>query len=109
MHVNAVTPALSAIVRQLSRDGDDAIVEGVHCYGEVLDQFLHVGGLIVLPRLLVVTSESRLLDHIRHKEEKRSSSGESKAWKNHTKILMKIQDFLLQDALQLNIQIICTE
>jgi len=108
-HVDAVTPALLAIVRKLSRDGFDAIVEGVHCYGDVLDQFPHVGGLIVLPQLLVVTSESRLLEHIQHKEERRSHGGESKAWKNHVKTLMKIQDFLLQDATQRHIPIICTD
>jgi 2-phosphoglycerate kinase len=108
-HVDAVTPALLAIVRKLSKDGFDAIVEGVHCYSDVLDQIPQVGGLIVLPRLLVVTSESGLLDHMQHKEEERSRSGEAKAWKNQTKTLMKIQDFLIQDATQRNIPIICTD
>lgn len=108
-HVDGVTPALVAIVRKLSEDGLDAIMEGVHGYSHVLDQFTHVGGLTVLPRLLVVTSESRLLDHIQHKEEERSHSGESKAWKTHANTIMKIQDFLIHDAIQRNIHIICTD
>jgi 2-phosphoglycerate kinase len=107
-HVDAVAPALLAVVRKLSRDGFDAIVEGVHCYGDVLDQFTHIGGLIVLPRLVVI-DESRLFDYIQHKEEERSHSGEAKAWKNHINILMHIQEFLLQDAIQRHIPIICPE
>jgi 2-phosphoglycerate kinase len=109
MHVDAVTPALLAVVRKLSRDGFNAIVEGVHCYGTVLDQFTQVCDLTVLPRLIVVTSESRLLDYIQRKEEERSYSGESKAWKDHAKTIMKIQDFLIQDAIQHNIPIMCTD
>lgn len=107
-HVDAVAPALVALVRKLSRDGFDAIIEGVHCYGEVLDQLTQVGGLNVFPRLLVVSSESRLLEHIRHKEEERFPSGEAKTWKNHAKVIMEIQDFLIQDATQRHIQIICS-
>lgn len=107
-HVDAVTPALLAIVRKLSKDGFDAIIEGVHCYGDVLDQLTQVGGLLVLPRLLVVASESQLFDHIQRKEKERSHSGEPKAWKDHTKMIMTIQDFLIQDATQRHIQIICT-
>ncbi len=107
-HVDAVTPALLAIVRKLSKDGFDAIMEGVHCYGNVLDQFTRVGGLTVLPRL-VVTNESRLLDHIQQKEKERSSSGEAKAWKKHIKTILQIQDFLLQDAAQRSIPIMCND
>ncbi len=107
-HVDAVMPALLAIAQKLSRDGFDAIVEGVHCYGDVLDQLTQVGGLTVLPRL-VVTDESRLFDHIQHKEEERSHAGESKAWKSHIKTILQIQDFLLQDAIQRHVPIVCTE
>lgn len=107
-HVDAVMPALLAIAHKLSKDGFDAIVEGVHCYGNVLDQLTQVGGLTVLPRL-VVTDESRLLAHIQHKEEERSHLGEPKAWKKHIKTVMQIQDFLLQDAIQRNIPIICID
>lgn len=105
-HVNAVLPALLAVACKLSRDGLDAIIEGVHCHGDAIDRFAQIGGLTVLPRLLVVTSESRLLDHIRHKEEERSHASEPKTWEDHIKTLMAIQSFLLQDAVQHNIQVI---
>lgn len=108
-HVNAILPALLAVVHKLSRDGFDAIVEGVHCYGEVLDQFAQVEGLTVLPQLLVVTNESRLLDHMQYKEEERHHSSEPKMWRDHIKTLMTIQDFLLQDAVQRHIPIIHPE
>lgn len=77
-HVRAVLPALVALVRRLSRDGFDAVMEGVHCYSEVMDQFRRVGGLIVCPHLLVVTSEASLFEHIQHKEEERSHAGENR-------------------------------
>lgn len=105
-HVDAMLPALLAVVQKLSKDGFDAIMEGVHCYGRVLDQFVHVGGLTVLPRLVVVTSEARLFDHIRCKEKERSRAGEPKAWKDHLRVILTIQDFLMQDAAQRHIQTI---
>ena len=108
-HVDAVLPALLAVVQKLSRDGFDAIVEGVHCYGDVLDHYTHIGGLTVLPRLLVTTNEAKLREHIQHKEEERSFSGEPKEWKDHVKTLMIIQDFLIQDAMQRHIQILCSD
>jgi 2-phosphoglycerate kinase len=108
-HVDAVTPALLALVCKLSKDGFDAIIEGVHCYGDVLDQLTHVGELTMRPQLLVVANEARLLDHIQRKEEERSRASEPKAWKDHIKTIMIIQDFLLQDAIQHHIPIICID
>jgi len=105
-HVDAVTPALLAVAQKLAQDGFNAIVEGVHCYGEVLDQLAQVNGLIVLPRLLIATSETRLIASMHHKEKERSPTGEAKAWKSHVKILLVIQDFLLQEAIQRGIPII---
>lgn len=105
-HVHAVLPALLAVGQKLSGDGFDAIVEGVHCYSEVLGQFTHIGGLMVLPNLLVVTNEARLLGHIQRKESARASSGERKSWKEHIQTLLIIQNFLLQDAIQHHIPII---
>ncbi len=109
LHVDAVAPALLAIARKLSRDGLDAIMEGVHCYGAVLDQLAQVDGLMVCPRLLVVSSEAGLLDHIQRKEAQRSAAGEAKVWKTHVKTLRSLQDFLLQEAIQRHIPLIYTE
>ncbi len=106
-HVDAVAPALVAIAQKLANDGFDAIVEGVHVYSHVLDQFAEISGLVVLPRLLVVSSEAVLLDHIQRKEEERS--GEAKAWKDHLPTLLRIQNFLVEDANEHHIPIMCTE
>lgn len=108
-HVDAVAPALVAIARKLSQDGFDAILEGVHCYSQVLDQLRQVDGLTVLPQLLIVPSEVRLLERIQHKEHERSRSGEAKSWKDHIPTLMIIQDFLMQDAHDHHIHIICPD
>ncbi len=108
-HVDAVTPALLAVAHKLSRDGFDAIVEGVHCYGAVLDQLMQVGGLIVLPRLLVVPNEWRLWERMQRKEAERSRAGEAKAWKKHISALMTIQAFLLQEATERRIPILCSD
>ena len=96
--VHVMLPVLVAVAEKLSQDGCDAIIEGVHCYSEVLNHFAQVEGLVLLPQLLVVPYASRLLDRMQHKEEERSRAGEPKKWKNHLKILLTIQDFLLQDA-----------
>ncbi len=106
-HVDAVTPALVAISQKLAKDGFDAIVEGVHCYSSVLDQLAESSDLAVHPQLLVVSSEAVLLDHIQRKEAERS--GEAKAWKDHIPTLIRIQDFLVEDANQHHIPIICTD
>jgi 2-phosphoglycerate kinase len=106
-HVDAVAPALMAIAHKLAKDGFDAIVEGVHCYSHVLDQLAAIDDLVVLPRLLVVSSESVLLDHVQRKEEERS--GEAKDWKDHTPTLMRIQGFLIEDANRHHIPIICID
>jgi 2-phosphoglycerate kinase len=106
-HVNAVAPALVIIAQKLAKDGFDAIVEGVHCYSHVLDQLAAISDLVVLPRLLVVSSEAVLLDHIQRKEEERS--GEAKAWKDRTPTLIRIQDFLIEDANLHHIPIMCTD
>lgn len=108
-HVDTVLPALLTVVRKLSRDGFDAIVEGVHCYSHVLDQFRHIHGLAITPHLVVVPSASRLADHIQRKEEERSLAGEPKEWKNHLQTILTLQNFLLQDAIQHHIQIMCLE
>lgn len=106
-HVDAVAPALVALAQKLAKDGFDAIAEGVHCYSHVLNQLTAIGGLVVLPQLLVVSSEAVLLDHIQHKEEERS--GEAKAWKDRIPTLIRIQDFLIEDANQHHIPIMCTD
>lgn len=105
-HVDAVTPALVAVARKLARDGFDAIVEGVHCYGAVLDQFAQVRGLAVFPRLLIVASEAQLIAAIQRKEAERSSVGEAKTWQSHVHTLLTIQEFLLREARQRCIPII---
>jgi 2-phosphoglycerate kinase len=44
---------------------------------------------------------------MQHKEEERSRAGEAKAWKKHIQTLLTIQAFLLQEATQRHIPIMC--
>jgi 2-phosphoglycerate kinase len=98
-HVDAVTPALLVLGHKLARDGLDAIVEGVHCYSNVVEQFRRIEGLVVQPHLLLIASEARLLERIQHKEAERSLASESKIWARQRTILLTIQQFLIQDAM----------
>jgi 2-phosphoglycerate kinase len=98
-HAEAVFPAVQAVAAKLARDGLDAVIEGSHFHGVLIDRLRHhARDATVRPVLLTVESLPRLLDHISAKEQQRAPGSEPRNWRANAQLLMTIQDFLIADA-----------
>lgn len=105
-HADSILPSLLTVTKKLAKDGFDSIIEGVHFYSNILEHLSEIKGIEIVPTLIIVKDKQKLLERIRLKERRRAKIGEYKKWQSNIKIIMTIQDFLIQDALKNNIQII---
>lgn len=105
-HADSILPSLLAVTKKLARDGFDSVIEGVHFYSNIFERLSEIKGIEIAPTLMIVKDEQKLLKRIRDKEHMKARIGEPKDWRSNIKIIMTIQDFLIQDALKNNIQII---
>lgn len=98
-HAEAVFPAVLAVAVKLARDGLDAVIEGSCFHGALVARLRQqVQDVTIRPVLLTVESLPQLLDHITEKEQQRAPGSEPRNWRANARILMTIQDFLINDA-----------
>lgn len=101
-HVDAVYPAIEAVIKKLSIDGYDAIVEGVHFDSRVFRKLASLD-VIINPLLLAIESKGELEKRISFKLKDRRG-GEDKKWKDNIDRIMKIQEYLVRDAKDTHIE-----
>jgi 2-phosphoglycerate kinase len=97
-HAEAVFPAVEAVAAKLARDGLDAIIEGTHFHGALIERLRGPDVAAVRPVLVTVDSLPDLLDHIDGKERQRAARSEPRNWRANAQVLITIQDFLIADA-----------
>lgn len=98
-HVDAVATGIRAVVRKLVNDGFDAVVEGAHFHGAVIEDLrMRYEFADIRATLLVVTPAQELRRRIEDKERQRAACAERKRWHDNLPTLLALQHFLITDA-----------
>lgn len=110
-HVAAVSAGTRLVVRKLVSDGFDAVIEGVHFHGSIIEDLRAMSEHAdIRPTLLVINTAEELAQRIDDKERRRASPGaERKQWWNNIPIMLVIQDHLISDARTHGIRILTTD
>lgn len=104
-HVESVTPGIIRIIEKYIKDGNDAVIEGVHFNSKTLKIIKKIKGVSIHPILLTLPDGKSLQKRISHKLKSRKS-GEKKDWMQNFTKLQLIQDYLIKDAKENNILVI---
>lgn len=98
-HVNEVAPAIRAVTSKLVTDGFDAVMEGVHFHGRIIEELRAANpSSEIRATLLVVKNAEELRQRVSDKEQRRAQGAPRKLWKQHIPIMLTIQQFLISDA-----------
>ena len=109
-HVNAVAPAVAAVFDKLVNDGMDAVIEGAHFHGDLIENLRDTHRDVdVRATLLVVESAAQLVRRIDDKERRRANGSAPKRWRENLAILLAIQEYLISDAHAHDIQPVATD
>lgn len=105
-HVNEVATAITAVVRKLVTDGFEAVIEGAHFHGALIDELRAMNdNADIQATLLVVANAEELRQRICGKEANRGQGAVRKSWREHVPILLVLQGFLIADARRHGIQV----
>lgn len=97
-HANQVAPGIRIVAQKLVRDGFDAVIEGVHFHGGIIDDLSTLDGATIRATLLTVSSANELQQRVKDKEGRRAQGAEHKRWNENIATMLTIQDYLVSDA-----------
>jgi 2-phosphoglycerate kinase len=105
-HVAAVSPAIEVVTHKLVSDGFDAVVEGAHFHGEVIERLRRQNlQADIRATLLVVGTGEELLRRAVRKGASRANGLPLKEWQENISAMLTIQDFLISDAREREIDV----
>ncbi|MGH3972395.1 MAG: hypothetical protein ACRDS9_03590 [Pseudonocardiaceae bacterium] len=98
-HVKEVAVGIRTVVRKLVSDGFDAVVEGAHFHGGIIEELrVANSNAQVHATLLIVRTVEELRQRVNGKERRRAQGAVRKRWQKNVPIMLAIQDFLVSDA-----------
>jgi len=94
-----VAPGINAVARKVVSDGFDAVIEGVHFHGGIIEELRATNSHAeVRATLLIVRTAEELRRRVNDKETGRAQGSARKPWQKNLPIMLAIQDFLISDA-----------
>jgi len=98
-HLNDVAVGIRAVARKVVSDGFDAVIEGAHFHGSIIEELRAANGNAeVWATLLIVRTAEELRLRVNDKERRRAQGSTRKPWQKNVPIMLAIQDFLISDA-----------
>jgi 2-phosphoglycerate kinase len=99
-HVGVLADAIKAVVAKVVDDGFDAILEGAHFHGGLIDELRkECPNAEIDATLLTVANAADLQRRVQKKEGDRAlCAAEKKEWRENVNAMLVIQDFLITDA-----------
>ncbi len=105
-HVKEVAVGIRTVVRKLVSDGFDAMIEGAHFHGDIIEELRVANGdAEVRATLLIVRTAEELRQRVNDKERRRAHGAARKLWQENIPIMLAIQDLLISDALTHRIRV----
>lgn len=107
-HVSFLADAVKTVVAKVVHDGFDAILEGAHFHGTLIDELrMECPNAEIAATLLTVENAADLRRRVESKECARAlCADEKKEWRENVDAMLVIQDFLIIDAQSHHIPII---
>lgn len=99
-HVTLLGDAIKTVAAKVVDDGFDAILEGAHFHGRLIDELRkECPNAEIEARLLTVANAADLGRRVEKKEGDRAlCAAEKKEWRENVNAMLVIQDFLIADA-----------
>lgn len=98
-HVEVVATGIGIVVNKLALDGFDAVIEGVHFRGSMIEDLrVKYDRVNIQATLLVVRTAEELQQRISDKESRRARGAEPKRWHENIPAMLTIQEYLITDA-----------
>lgn len=98
-HVKEVAVGIRTVARKLVSDGFDAVIEGAHFHGGIIEDLRVRNGDAEVPAtLLIVRTAEELRQRVNDKEGRRAQGADRKRWQEKVPAMLTIQDFLISDA-----------
>jgi 2-phosphoglycerate kinase len=109
-HVEEVAVGIDIVVKKLVRDGLDAVLEGAHFHGRIIDNLRAANpDADVKATLLIVRTIDELHQRIDDKQRRRAQVADDKQWRENSQVMLMIQDYLVSDAHAHGIPIVATD
>ncbi len=98
-HVKEVAVGIRTVARKLVSDGFDAVIEGAHFHGGIIEDLRVRNGDAEVPAtLLIVRTAEELRQRVNDKKGRRAQGADRKRWQENVPVMLTIQEFLISDA-----------
>jgi len=98
-HVEQVAVGIDIVVKKLVRDGLDAVIEGAHFHGRIIDNLRATNPHAdIEATLLIVRTIDELRQRIDDKQRRRAPTADDKQWRDNSQVMLILQDHLMSDA-----------
>jgi 2-phosphoglycerate kinase len=106
-HVREVVVGIKIVVKKLVSDGFDAIIEGAHFYGAVIEELRATNSGAEIDATFAHNKDpAELRKRVEDKAASRAQGGRSEALAGNIQTMLTIQNFLMSDARSHRIRVI---